>query len=56
MGARQKLNFAYFNGALLIAAIAGLALNSWPLFILSLAVGVLGGFHRGEIRATPRKR
>jgi hypothetical protein len=38
MGARQKLNGAYFNGSLVIAALVGLVTESWPVFLVALAV------------------
>ncbi len=38
MGARQKLNAAYFSGSLLLAAVAGWCAGSWWAFLLALAV------------------
>jgi hypothetical protein len=37
MSARQKLNLAYFNGAVLAAAAAGWLTGSWLVFGLVLA-------------------
>jgi len=31
MGARQKLNSAYFAGSLILAAVVGTILESWPM-------------------------
>lgn len=33
MSARTKLNTAFINGALLVAAAIGLSMNSWAAFI-----------------------
>jgi type IV secretory pathway TrbD component len=41
MGARRKLNQAYFNGSLIIAGVLGLITQSWVIFSLVL-IGVLG--------------
>jgi hypothetical protein len=38
MGARQKLNAAYFQGSLVLAAVAGWLSQSWLGFFVSLAV------------------
>ncbi len=50
MGARQKLNVAYFNGCLLLAAIVGTSAESGFVFLLALIVPVMGGYASGEIR------
>ncbi len=54
MGAREKLNAAYLNGCLIIAAVVGLASGSWVVFGAVLAVLVGGALYSGEIR--PRRR
>ena len=54
MGARTKLNQAFFTGSLFVAAIAGLFAQSWPVFFVALAVLVAANCYLGEIR--PRKR
>jgi type IV secretory pathway TrbD component len=41
MGARRKLNQAYFNGSLIIAGVLGLITQSWVIFSLVL-ISVLG--------------
>ena len=50
MGAKQKLNAAHLNGALLGAGLAGLLTGSWPVFLLALAVLVAGDYLAGNIR------
>src|SRR4051812_11456845 len=40
VGARQKLNTAYLNGSLLIAAAVGLTMQSGAAFLLTLAIMV----------------
>lgn len=51
MGARTRLNQAYFNGSVLIAALVGVLAESWPLFFLALGVLVASNLYLGEIRA-----
>ena len=51
MGARQKLNEAHINGALIVAGLLGLATGSWTVFILAGA-GLIGlSMHSGGIRS-----
>ncbi len=52
--ARQKLNVAYFNGCLILAAIIGAATGSRLVFVLALVALVLGGYVSGDIR--PRSK
>lgn len=56
MGARAKLNAAYFHGSLLLAALLGLLVQSWPLFILALIVLLISNLYSGEIRPDPHMR
>jgi hypothetical protein len=56
MGARTKLNRAYFNGSVVIAALAGLVAQSWPLFFLALAVLLASNLYLREIRPGRRPR
>lgn len=56
MGARQKLNRAYVNGALLCGAIVGLVSESWLLFILVVIGCLLGNYYDGQIRPGGRRR
>lgn len=55
MGARQKLNAAYFQGSLVVAAFAGRIAQSWAVFIVVLAVLVGVCLYAGEIRPTKRR-
>jgi hypothetical protein len=50
MGARQKLNAAYFQGSVVVAAVAGLLADSWPVFFITLAVLVGANLCAGDIR------
>ena len=56
MGARHKLNAAYFYGCILVAAALGLAAQSWTLFLVALAVSLGLGVHAGDIRPGPAGR
>lgn len=50
MGARQKLNRAFFNGSLLLAGLTGACTESWLVFGLALAVLLALNLWAGEIR------
>ena len=50
MGAKQKLNAANVNGALIVAGVIGLITGSWPIFVLALIVLVVGSIYAGNIR------
>ena len=50
MGARQKLNQAYVNGALVVAGVAGLVTESWAVFIIVAAVLIGVSTYSGDIR------
>ena len=50
MSARQKLNQAYCNGALIFAACFGCLCESWTIFWLALIFSLLQSLHAGEIR------
>jgi len=54
MGARQKLNVAYVQGGLIVAALIGTLAQSWVAFAVSSAVLITLAWHGGEIR--PRRR
>ena len=52
MGARTKLNGAYFNGAMLVASAIGLSMQSWGAFFVTVGVliavqTVVGGIRPG---------
>jgi hypothetical protein len=50
MGAKQKLNVAVFNGAMVFAGLAGLLTRSWTVFAVVLALMVGAAFLAGDIR------
>ena len=54
MNARQKLNLAYVNGAVVIAGVVGLLAESWGVFCLALIVLVIIQLGSGGIR--PERR
>jgi|GEM_PF-176857 hypothetical protein len=54
MSARQKLNQAYINGALLLAGVIGASTESWTVFITLTVILVVLSIHGGDIRTTPR--
>jgi hypothetical protein len=54
MNAREKLNWAYVNGAVVIAGVVGLLAKSWTVFGVSLVVVVIVHLGSGGIR--PKRR
>ncbi len=56
MGARTKLNIAAINGSLAIAAVVGLALESWAAFWGVTILLVIGNLCAGAIRPTGNHR
>ena len=58
MGARQKLNAAYFHGCLIVSGLVGLVAQSWTLFWLALVVsfGALLPLGRDQAPARPSAR
>lgn len=50
MNARYKLNNLHLAGDFVLAVLAGLLAQSWPLFFLALAVLVGLDLHAGHIR------
>ncbi|MBA3413631.1 MAG: hypothetical protein H0U10_00195 [Chloroflexia bacterium] len=54
MGARQKLNAAYIQGGLLVAAVIGVLARSWAAFAAAAAILISLAVLGGEIR--PRRR
>jgi len=50
MGARQKLNSGYFNGALLLAALAGWLGGSWVVFVVALMALLVSSMLAHDIR------
>ncbi|WP_165253241.1 hypothetical protein [Paludisphaera soli] len=56
MNARNKLNMAYFNGCLLVAAVVGSAAGSGAVFLLTIAALAAACVAHGNIRIRPRGR
>ena len=54
MSARQKLNAAYIQGGLIVAAFVGALVQSWVVFAIAAAVLIGLSLLGGEIR--PRSR
>jgi len=50
MGARQKLNGLTFGGCCLLAAVMGIAAQSWWAFLIALAVAAAWALFNGDIR------
>jgi hypothetical protein len=55
MGARHKLNSAYFMGSILLAGVMGGLTQSWAVFFVALVVLVACNLAAGEIRPNRRK-
>jgi hypothetical protein len=55
MGAREKLNGAFFTGSLFLAAAAGSLADSWAVFFIGLTILVAANFCTGEIRPSKRR-
>lgn len=56
MGARKKLNQAYFNGALVCGGVVGLLSESWLGFTLAFLGCLAYSYYGGEIRTDRRRR
>ena len=56
MGARQKLNHAFFTGSVLLAGAAGALAQSWAVFFVALGVLLLSNLYLREIRPGRRGR
>lgn len=50
MGARTKLNAAYFTGSLIVAGLVGGVTQSWPVFLVALATMLVSNLCLREIR------
>jgi hypothetical protein len=50
MGAKAKLNAAYFHGAIFVAGLIGWIAGSWMAFLIALGVLLTASFVVGEIR------
>ena len=56
MPARNKLNGAYLNGALILAGIAALIAGNGTTFVVGFVLLVVVGFVSGELRARRRSQ
>jgi ABC-type antimicrobial peptide transport system permease subunit len=56
MGARDKLNQACINGAVITGTTLGIATESWPIFWIAGIYCLATSIHVGEIRFTGRGR
>lgn len=56
MGARQRLNSLYFTGILIIAAVCGVAGDSWGMFASVTIVLAAILIHGGNIRPNSSPR
>ncbi len=56
VSARTKLNVAFINGAVLLAAVAGGLMESWSVFFIALVVLVAISIFAGEIRPSRSNR
>lgn len=54
MAARTKLNRAFFNGSVLVAAAVGAVMGSWLVFGVTLSALVAVNIATGEIRFRKR--
>ena len=50
MGAKSKLNALHLQGALIVAALIGLAADSFGFFVLTLAGLLAAGVAAGDLR------
>ena len=48
--AKHKLNAAHINGALVVAAVIGLASGNFIVFLVVAGLLIAGGMHDGSIR------
>ena len=56
MGAREKLNQAYVNGAIVVAGVVGLIGQSWTMFWIAVAYAVASNVYGGGIRLQSGRR
>jgi hypothetical protein len=50
MGAKAKLNTAYFHGAVVVAGVLGWMAGSWMVFLIALGVLLVANVFAGDIR------
>ena len=56
MGARTKLNQIHLLGAVGVATIVGVLVQSWTAFFVAVAVLVGGSIYGGDVRFDRRRR
>ena len=56
MPARQKLNSAFTNGAIVVGGMAGLVFESWTVFVVAFLLLIGASIVSGDIRFSPRRR
>jgi hypothetical protein len=56
MPARERLNAAYFQGSILLAALIGWACSSWAAFVAAFVVLLVCNLLAGDIRPNRRQR
>jgi len=56
LGARQKLNSAYFTGSLVLAGVAGVLTESFVVFLIFLSLLIVCSINDGGIRFEKRRR
>ena len=56
MGVRHKLNQVHLLGAVGIAAIVGVLIQSWAAFFIAAAVLIGGSIYSGDVRLDRRRR
>jgi hypothetical protein len=54
MGARTKLNRAFFNGCAIVTGLIGMCSQSWLVFFIALVIALLLAIAAGDIRLTPK--
>ena len=50
LSAKHKLNSAFINGALIVAAVLGAMFESWTVFLVAAGVLLATSLHDGSIR------
>jgi hypothetical protein len=48
--ARHKLNVAFITGIFIVSGLAGMATESYSVFMIALIVMLIGGYHDGSLR------
>jgi len=56
MHTRTRLNVAFFNGSVLVAAVAGGLTQSWPVFLIALVALLIGNVLAKEIRPSGQSK